>query len=202
MITDINQLDLNKKYTYADYLTWDFDEIVELIKGRIFRMAPAPDMSHQWTSSDLHTLIGNYLRNKKCKIFSAPFDVRLPLPDHKQTKEKIDTVVQPDICIICDLSKLDRRGCNGAPDWIIEILSKGTAKKDLNDKFDIYQNAGVREYWVVHPHDETVIPYRLDENGEYQMIQKTPFVRGEKVPVGIFPDFAVPLDNVFTDLDL
>ena len=202
MITDINQLDFNKSYTYSDYLTWQFDEMVELIRGKIFRMAPGPDMSHQWTSGGLFSYISQYLIEKKCRAFSAPFDVRLPLPKKKQSKNKIDTVVQPDICVICDLSKLDRQGCNGAPDWIIEILSKSTAKKDLNEKFEIYQNAGVREYWIVHPHDGTVIPYRLDKNGEYQTIQKTPFVKGDKVPVGIFPDFFLPLDNVFTDLEL
>ena len=202
MLRDISQLDFNKKYTYADYLTWDFGEMVELIKGKIFRMSPAPGTSHQWVSSNLHTIIGHYLRKKKCSVFAAPFDVRIPLPENLKNEDKIDTVVQPDICIICDLSKLDQKGYNGAPDWIIEILSKSTAKKDVHDKFELYQSAGVKEYWIVHPQEGTVIPYQLDNNGEYQPIQKTPFVKGEEVPVGIFPGFAVSLEDVFVDLDL
>ncbi len=201
MLADINQLDFNKKYTYADYLTWNFDEMVELIKGKIFKMSPAPGVPHQWTSGELFSIIHHYCKNKKCHVFSAPFDVRLPLLQNQKTHENADTVVQPDVCVICDLSKLDIRGCKGAPDWIIEILSKGTTRKDLNDKFDVYQNAGVLEYWIVHPLDQTVIPYRLDENGEYQTIRKTPFVRGQEVPVGIFPGFSIPLDEIFTDLE-
>ncbi len=197
MVTDIKQLNPNKRYTYADYLTWRFDEMVELIRGKIVRMAPAPNMPHQWVSTELHFQIVEYLREKKCRAFAAPFDVRLK----RQGRE--DTVVQPDLAIICDLSKLDQRGCKGAPDWIIEILSDSTSKKDLTDKFQIYQEVGVREYWVVHPTEGTVLPYRLDESGEYQLLRKTPFVKGEKVPVGIFPGFEIDLSDVFVQgLDL
>ena len=199
MITDINQLDFNKHYTYADYLTWQFDEMVELIRGRVFRMSPAPSRYHQEISSNLHVMIGSFLRNKPWKIFSAPFDVRLPLPLDQQSANKIDTVVQPDLSIICDPSKLDERGCNGAPDWIIEILSLSTGHKDLTDKFSLYQGAGVREYWIVHPTDGTIIPYRLNTSGEYAPIRTTPFTNAERIPVGIFPDFEVDLGEVFQE---
>ena len=124
MVTDINDLDLTKRYTYNDYLTWQFDEMVELIRGRVFRMSPAPLSAHQLISMEISGQIYDYLKGKKCKVVTAPFDVRLPLPPDRQTDAKIDTVVQPDICVICDLSKIDRRGCLGAPDWVIEILSK------------------------------------------------------------------------------
>lgn len=197
MITDINQLDLNKKYTYADYLTWQLDEMVELIRGKIFKMAPAPSRYHQEISGALYLSIGKYLQNKSCKIYHAPFDVRLPLPPDKQKPNKINTVVQPDISVVCDLSKLDDQGCNGAPDWIIEILSPATSKKDLTEKFDIYQNAGVQEYWVVYPFEQIVSPFRLDENGQYQLPRINPFVNGEKVPVGVFDGFEVDLGVVF-----
>lgn len=197
MITDINQLDLSKSYTYADYLNWQFDELVELIRGKVVRMSPAPNTLHQSCSSNLHGLIWSYLRGTSCQSFAAPFDVRLPLPPTQQTDDKINTVVQPDLCVICDLEKLDNRGCNGAPDWIIEILSKGTAQKDLKDKFDIYQHAGVREYWIVHPSEGTVLPYRLNEKGIYQLFRQTPFTQEEFVPVGIFPGFEVDLGDVF-----
>lgn len=200
MVTDINQLDLNKRYTYADYLSWQFDEMVELIRGRVFRMSPAPGSNHQAVSSELGYQIIHFLRNNPCKVFSAPFDVRLPLPFEKQSPEKTDTIVQPDISIICDISKIDAKGCVGAPDWIIEILSESTAHKDVKDKFELYQSSGVREYWIVHPQEGTVLPYRLSEEGQYELLRKTPFVKGEKVPVGIFPGFEIDLSEVFDTL--
>lgn len=198
MITDINQLDFSKKYTYADYLTWQFDELVELIRGKVIRMAPAPGTLHQSASGELHIIIGSYLRGTSCKVFSAPFDVRLPLPSNRQTDDKIDTVVQPDISIICNPNKLDERGCNGAPDWIIEILSKGTARKDLTEKFDIYQHAGVREYWIAHPGEGTVLAYRLNKKGKYQLLRQTPFVSGETLSPDVFPDLEIDLELVFS----
>ena len=109
MITDINQLDLNKRYTYADYLTWQFDEMVELIRGKIFRMSPDPSMLHQNVSGNLYYIIRRYLKKQPCKVFHAPFDVRLPLPPAYQRNDKLNTVVQPDISIVCDLDKLDAK---------------------------------------------------------------------------------------------
>ncbi len=197
MVKDIKDLDLTKRYTYNDYLTWQFDEMVELIRGKIFRMSPAPLSAHQWISGEIYVQIYDYLRGKKCKAFYAPFDVRLPLPRDKQTDTKIDTVVQPDICVICDLSKIDRRGCLGAPDWIIEILSKSTSKKDMIDKFDVYQNAGVKEYWVVHPETEMVSAFVLDDKGIYEQVRTTPFVNTESVPVHVFPGFEIVLKDIF-----
>lgn len=197
MITNINQLDFSKQYRYSDYLTWAFDDSVELIHGRIFHRLLTPGTLHQSSSSDLHVIIGSYLRGKTCKVFSAPFDVRLSLPAGQQSADNIDTVVQPDISIICDLSKLDERGCQGAPDWIIEILSKSTAQKDLNEKFNLYQHAGVREYWIVHPNEGTVLPFRLNATGTYEPLRPNPFTSPEAVPVGIFPGFAVDLKEVF-----
>ncbi len=197
MITDINQLDLNKRYTYADYLTWQFDDVVELIKGKVFKMSPAPSRLHQEVSSNLLRIVLPFFSGNPCKVYHPPFDVRLPLPPSKQKSNKIDTVVQPDICVVCDIDKLDDQGCNGAPDWIIEILSPGTSKKDLTEKYDIYQNAGVHEYWIVHPNDQTVIPYRLDADGQYQLLRNTPFAKEESIPVGVFPDLVVALEEVF-----
>ena len=128
MITSISQLDLNKKYTYADYLTWQFDEMVELIKGRIFRMSPAPKRLHQEFSGNVFSEFHNYLKIKPCKVYEAPFDVRLIKNKNKDNKQ-IETVVQPDICIICDLDKLDDYGCIGSPDLIVEIVSKASKKR-------------------------------------------------------------------------
>ena len=121
MITDIKQLNLNNFYSYADYLTWRFAERVELIKGKIFKMSPAPSLLHQQVSTALMVQIGRYMTNNPCQVFHAPFDVRLPIKS--TSDEKIDTVLQPDITVVCDESKLDAKGCNGAPDLVVEIIS-------------------------------------------------------------------------------
>ena len=199
MISNISQLDLNKRYTYADYLTWQFKEVVELIRGRVVPMSPAPGTAHQRISGNLQRVISTYLLGHPCEVFTAPFDVRLPLPPEKQTDDKVDTVVQPDLSIICDPSKIDERGCNGAPDWIIEILSQSTSQIDLTDKYEIYQHAGVREYWIVHPHEGTIFPYRMNEQGKYELLRITPFVRGEELPVGIFPGFVLRVSEIFPE---
>ena len=187
-------LDLNKRYTYADYLTWLDDKRRELYDGFIKMMTPAPSRKHQEISVNLITILGRYLKNKKCKIFHAPFDVRLYNGSKKD--EKIDTVVQPDISVICDLSKLDEKGCLGAPDFIIEIVSPGNSKKDVKDKFEIYQKYGVPEYWIVNPNDENVSVFVLDENGKYQL--KAMFAGDDKIPVNIFNgDLKIDLTEVF-----
>ncbi len=197
MITSIDQLDLNKKYTYADYLTWQFEEHVELIRGKIFKMSPAPSTGHQRISRNLLLELGNFFRENTCQVFAAPFDVRLPLPLTQRSKVKLDTVVQPDLCVICDPDKLDEQGCQGVPDWIIEILSPSTSSKDLNEKFDLYQNAGVREYWIVHPHEGTLIVYFLNEEGSYQLLRQRPYTSPEKVASYVFPQLKVELEVVF-----
>ena len=133
----LQDLDLSKSYTYADYLTWKIEETVELIRGKIFRMSPAPSWYHQEISSNLLFKLFYSLGGKACKVYHAPFDVRLPSPPGKTAPEKITTVVQPDISVICDLEKLDIKGCLGPPDWIIEIVSPNTANKDTQDKYEV-----------------------------------------------------------------
>jgi Uma2 family endonuclease len=125
--------DINAHYTYADYLKWSLDEYVELIRGKIFRMSPAPLSQHQILVHRLDVELGYYLKKKSCQVFPAPFDVRLTT-DGMLGDEQITTVVQPDLCIVCDTSKIDRRGCLGSPDLVIEILSSSTAKeRELNN---------------------------------------------------------------------
>ena len=191
MITSLDQLDLDKTYTYADYLKWQFDECVELIKGKIVRMSPAPSSIHQDVSGKLHGEFYAYLKNKNCKLYSAPFDVRLI---RKQNDNEIQTVVQPDLCVICDISKIDERGCLGAPDLIIEILSPATSKKDVRDKFDLYEEAGVKEYWIVEPLDKLVDVFILKDD-KYQLVRK--YVTNDLVPVNIFDNFAIDLKDIF-----
>lgn len=190
------QLDLNKRYTFADYLTWMDDTRRELIDGFIKLMSPAPKRIHQEISSNLHGFLWNYIRKKKCKIYDAPFDVRLP-ENGDTADNKTYTVVQPDLCIVCDLSKLDDRGCIGAPDFIIEIISKKNPQHDTDTKFKLYEKHGVREYWIVHPQDQTVNVFVLDENGKYQFGGL--YAKGQKVKVNIFDNFYIDLGEVFED---
>lgn len=184
-ITDISALDFNKIYTFSDYFTWKFKERVELIKGRIFKMSPAPSTYHQQISISISARLYQFLKNSKCRVFTAPFDVRLKKPNEKETY----TVVQPDIAVICDSSKLDEKGCIGAPDLIVEILSPHSSKKDLNEKYELYEESGVIEYWVIHPAEETLLIYSLNSDGKY-------------IPSRLFHNESVVKSNVITGFEL
>ena len=191
MITDINQLDLNKRYTYADYLLWQFSERVELIKGRVFKMSPAPKRIHQSISINLSAMFWNFFDKHKCKLFAAPFDVRL---SKKKKDRQIETVVQPDISVICDISKLDDRGCLGAPDLIVEILSPSTRKKDITDKFVLYEENSVKEYWIVDADNQTLLKYVLQNKKD---IGEKILDASENVTSTIFPKVTIVLNEVF-----
>jgi Uma2 family endonuclease len=149
VVKNIKELDLNNKYSYADYLTWQFKERLELIKGYIFKMSPAPNRYHQSISRQIAGFFWEIFKNSNCKYYVAPFDVRLFNKNKKN--EKVLTVVQPDICIVCDEKKLDDAGCIGAPDLVVEILSPGNTKKEMGIKFDLYEENEVQEYWIVDP---------------------------------------------------
>jgi len=193
VITSLDQLDPNGTYTYADYLLWQFTERVELLRGKIRQMA-APSVKHQRISIRFSRLLANALWQTSCQVFAAPFDVRLTrMRDDKEVK----TVVQPDLCVICDPSKLDERGCNGAPDLIIEILSPGNSRTEMKDKFELYQEAGVLEYWVVSPIEKTIQVWTLDEQGIY--FSRQPKVEGDTVTTPIVPNLAVDVTEVFED---
>lgn len=189
-ITSLSQLDLNQEYSYADYLKWQLQEKVELIKGKILAMSPAPTRFHQDIAVKMTIKWGNFLYKSPCKVYTAPFDVRLPVA----SKGKADTVVQPDLCVVCDLSKLDEAGCNGSPDLIIEILSKGNSKREMDTKFDLYQEAGVREYWIIDPLRRMVLLYSLVDE---KLVTGKPFLEGDTVTSKIFPDFSVAVDDIF-----
>jgi Uma2 family endonuclease len=193
---DTLKLDLNKRYTYADYLTWMDDVRRELHDGFIKLMTPAPSRKHQELSVILTLKFGNFLVNKNCKLYHAPSDVRFPNDKKNKDDKQVYTVLQPDLFVVCDLSKLDERGCLGAPDLIIEIVSPKNPKRDLKDKFDIYQQHGVREYWIVNPNDENVNVFVLDEKGKYQLVGM--YAEDDKIPVNIFNgDLKVDLTEVF-----
>ena len=192
MITDVSQLDLNKTYSYADYVTWRFDDMVELIKGKLFINSPAPAERHQMIASNLHRDIASHFRKHQCRSYFAPFDVRLI--KNKAGDTEITTVVQPDLCVTCDLTKLDKRGCLGAPDLIIEIISPATAKKDMNEKFNLYEENGVKEYWIVSPDSNAIDQYFLSDK-KYE--RKDVFVNSQTFYSVTFPDLQINLEDIF-----
>jgi len=191
-ITKLSQLDLSKSYSYADYLTWKFQERLELIKGKIFKMSPAPRRIHQEISRDLLTEMNFFLKGGKCNVFSAPFDVRLP---KSNAEDEIYTVVQPDICVVCDPSKLDDAGCVGAPDLIVEILSESTAKKDKTNKFELYQECGVKEYWIVSPTDQYIELFVLEE-GKYA--REGVYTKDDEITSQVLTGFSLSLGSLFS----
>ena len=182
-------------YSYADYLSWQLDEMVELIRGRVFRQAAAPRLIHQRISGKIFHQIYTFLQEKNCEVFTAPFDVRLPVSS--KDLDKIDTVVQPDLCVVCDPEKLDELGCVGAPDLIIEILSPGNNKKELQLKYEVYEASGVKEYWVIHPDERTLLIYTL-EGAKY--LPSRLFTLGDRVKSKALPGFELDLDEVFGEL--
>ena len=198
-ITQLSQLDLNADYSYADYLNWRLAETIELIKGKISLMSPAPSLSHQRVSWQLNGLLFDYFRKKNCRAFAAPFDVRLY--DRRKSvvaNQDIYTVVQPDLCVICDAEKLDPRGCLGAPDWIIEILSQGNSKKEMQTKYELYRESGVKEYWIVYPFEQAVHQFVLDEvQDKYQLINM--FSGEDTATPQLFPDLQIDLQEVFAE---
>ena len=157
----------NKRYTFADVLTWDESERIEIINGEAFMMAP-PSRVHQEISVAIAAQLYNYLEGKRCKVYPAPFGVRLFEQDGARP-EDVDTMVEPDISVVCDSDKLDDHGCKGAPDLIIEILSPSTQRHDRLVKLGLYQRAGVREYWTVNPEDKTVQVMLRDDYGVLQL---------------------------------
>ncbi|MFC0772894.1 Uma2 family endonuclease [Terrimonas alba] len=161
----VEEPDSSVSYTYADYLQWKFEERLELFRGKIFKLS-VPNIRHQAISRNLFVPIATYLKDKKCQTFSAPFDVRLPVKNRKKDTE-VTTVVQPDICIVCDETKIDTRGCCGAPDLVVEILSPGNSHKEVNLKYELYEEAGVKEYWIIYPEEESLTVFVLNENNRY-----------------------------------
>ena len=178
-----------KHYTYADYLQWPDDTRYELIDGEAFRMAPTPLIEHQEIAGEVYCQLANQLDGQPCRPYIAPVDVRLPRAD--EADAAIDTVVQPDVLVVCDPSKIDRRGVRGAPDWVLEVLSPSTAAHDQIAKRRTYERAGVREYWLVHPGDRTLTVYVLD-NGQYGRPEI--YELKDATPIGVLPGVSIAWD--------
>ena len=184
-----------KHYTYADYLTWPDDARYELIDGEAFLMTPAPLIEHQEVAGEVYHQLRNQLDGKPCRPYIAPVDVRLPRND--EADAAIDTVVQPDVLVVFDPAKIDRRGVRGAPDWLLEVLSPSTAAHDQIAKRRTYERAGVREYWLVHPGDRTLTVYVLD-NGQYG--RPDIYELKDETPIGVLPGVSIAWDALVARL--
>lgn len=191
----LDQLNPSQVYSYADYVTWQFSERVELLKGYI-RLMAAPNRFHQTLSINLAREIAYAFKGHSCRVFAAPFDVKLVKNPQGKTDKEIYSIVQPDICVICDRAKLDKQGCLGSPDWIIEIVSESTAKIDVKDKFELYEENGVLEYWIVRPVENSIERFFL-ENDKY--VYKGTFVKEDVISPILFPELLIKLEEIFEE---
>ncbi|MCL2193996.1 MAG: Uma2 family endonuclease [Treponema sp.] len=181
-------------YTYADYKNWELKdgERYELIYGEAYAMS-APNEAHQLVSGEIFKQLANHLTGKPCKVFHPPYDVRL----FYQKDETDDTVVQPDITVVCGKEKRGSEGCRGAPDLVVEILSPSNSAIEMERKFHLYEEAGVREYWVVNPEMKTVKTHLFAEGNVHSQTYKST----DKARVAIFPGFTMDLESVFAEID-
>ncbi len=179
--------------TYGDYRNWPGEERWELIQGVPYDMSPAPNTRHQEILVALNYQIFRCLMNRDCRLFVAPYDFRLPEKD--EADDEIITVVQPDLAVVCDSSKVDDRGCRGAPDFIIEILSPSTAAKDQTRKLSLYEKHGVKEYWIIHPTDNILYVRTLGPDGRYGVSE---IVVGGSKKIAAVPELIIDLDAVFS----
>ena len=194
MINNINQLNFAKTYSYADYYTWEFDDRLELFNGKIFEIGPSPGTRHQQILGNLAVYLGNNLERESHQLFMAPFDVRLINPGNSIKDENVFTVVQPDLCVIYDENKLDARGGIGAPDLIIEILSPGNSKKEMTHKYELYQEAGVLEYWIVDLASKVIFIYVLKDG---IFVGQQPLIEEIKMKSPLFPQLDFTLSEIF-----
>lgn len=189
-ITRFEDLDLSRQYTYADYLTWKFEERVELLRGWVAQMAAAPNRFHQRVATNFATTVLSQI-DRPCQGYIAPFDVRLRRTDGGES------VVQPDVCVICDPTKLTQQGCDGAPDWVIEVLSPGNSKREMRDKYALYEESGVREYWIIDPTHGSVSAYVLEDG---RFAHRPPmFEDDEQLSSGVFPEVKLSGEALFLD---
>ena len=192
MASTLGNVALDKYYTYADYKQWELaeGERFELIHGEVYCMS-APNTYHQSIQMELCRQIANYLIGKPCKVFPAPFDVRLFYSED----ESDNTVVQPDIAIICNKEKLGPEGGRGAPDFIAEILSPTNTAIEMERKFRLYREAGVHEYWVLDPEHKILSAYYFKDNAIFPKTYRA----ADTAHIEIFSDLEITLEPVFAE---
>ena len=193
-IKDISELDLSKTYTYADYLTWWFEERVELFKGKIHKVGKTPKRIHSEVRGKIVMALWKFIKENNYEVYTAPFDVRLNT-DQNLPHHEIYTVVQPDTVVICNKDILDDLGANGAPDLIVEILSPSTIKKDYTEKFNLYEENGVKEYWIANPEGRSLQIFHL-ENDKYIELE-TYEEKVEVISSKLFTDLKIEMTDVF-----
>lgn len=191
-IYQVSDIDFSASYSYAHYLKWKFEDRLELIRGKVFKMA-APTVLHQRIVGRIYVELFGFLRGQRCEAFISPFDVRFSKDAMDDTA--IFTVVQPDIAVICDQNKLDERGCIGAPDLVVEVLSSGNSKKELVNKYNIYQEFGVREYWIVNPVRRLFLKHVLNQEGYFET--GTPYGGGRTFVSDVLPGFMLNIEEIF-----
>lgn len=191
VVSVVEDLDFSGTYSYANYLRWEFEERLELIRGKIFKMA-APVTLHQRITGRIYAELYHYLKKYTCEVIVSPFDVRFP--DKSTDDEDVYTVLQPDVCVVCDLEKLDIRGCLGAPDIVVEVLSASTRKKDLVDKFNVYEKHKVKEYWIVEPSKKCILRYVLNKDGLF--IGDQPYFDGDMFFSSTLPGFSLNVSEI------
>lgn len=190
-IEHLSQLDLTKSYTFEDYISWKFQEKVELLRGFVAKMSPAPNTQHQIIARQIFQELAWYLKKQTCQVFFAPYDIYLP-----QINGQGQTVVQPDICVICDTTKIKKHGCVGSPDLVVEILSPGNSRREMKDKYEIYQEAGVKEYWVVFPSEEVLQSYVLIDG---VFVPQRPYTVGDTINSVSISGFELEVASIFFD---
>jgi len=192
----ISQKDPSQKYTYGDYLTWPEGERWEIIDGVPYMQA-APTWQHQAIAGDIFAQFYNFLKDKSCRVFAAPFDVCIS-KDNESDEEISNIISQPDIVVVCDESKLKKTGYFGVPSLIVEISSPSTARRDKLIKFNHFEMAGLEEYWIVEPENKLVNVFVLQENKRYG--RPDIYTDEDKIMVTTFPELIIDLKSVFANL--
>ncbi len=200
VVTSFAQLDPEATYSYADYLSWKFTDWVELLRGKVVRRMSGPADPHQLVAGNFHGFLHYYLRRKRCQVRMAPYDVRLVPGGGDPADAAVLTVVQPDVCVIRDPAKLEHRGCLGAPDLIVEVTSPGTQSRDWKDKFDLYEENGLREYWLADPLAHSLSVFVLDEaTAHYRLVGE--YAGPGPVPCATLPELNLQWEDVFPAAD-
>jgi Uma2 family endonuclease len=202
-VNSIDELDFSKTYTYADYYSWRFEERVELIRGKVFKMVNYPGATCMGTRHQ--TILGNIVyrcydflkRTDVADVFMAPFDVRLI--DKSSYDHDISNVVQPDISIFLDKNKIDERGAIGTPNIVIEILKTGDNRTELKEKFQLYEDFGVSEYWLIFSGELAILKYVLNNQGKF-VPNRRPLTLGDKITTSVLPGFEMLVDDIFLGL--
>lgn len=189
-----------QEYTYEDYLGWPEEERLEIIDGVVYHQA-TPSPIHQKISMNLSGILHGYFLGKQCIVFAAPFTVRLPLEGGETDEKKNKNVVEPDLVVVCDKSKLDKSGYSGSPTLIIEIVSKSSMKRDNIVKLNKYQQAGVKEYWIITPEIENIMRYVLNDQGHYDIPDMYVLGEDEEITSKMFSDLVITLKDVFATWD-